>query len=92
MTVEELQNAAGIIDTRSIVIVHEGKEHEVTYWLGKTIDGENYYIGFTKGGYDYSSYICEEQMLYYINNKSSSDKEAMEIYLRYPRLSSWVYR
>ena len=92
MTVEELRKEVGIIDTRILTIVHEGKEIEETYWLGKTIDGDEYYIGFTKGGYDYCNYISEEEMLHYLNNKNASEKEAMGIYLRYPKLSGWLFR
>ena len=90
MTIESLrQKPVGVLEKRSIIIKHKGKEYEEHYYLGK-LDGDRYFVGFSDDGCYCSQMVSENYMVHMINNKESSDEEACDIYFQDPHLSCWI--
>ena len=90
MTIEELrEKPSGVLEIRNITIKSNSFKSEEYYFLGKTKYGK-YFIGFSENGSYCSCYICEEDMIEFINDKELSDEEASTIYILDPHLSCWI--
>ena len=90
MTIETLQDQPiGVLESRIFTLNYTGHKHEEHYYLVKGHDSK-YFIGFSTDGTYCSNIISEEYMLYLINSKDCSDKEALGIYITSPQLSCWI--
>ena len=83
ITLEELrQRPIGVVETRCVEI--NGKQEE--YYLVKHAE-DVYSIGFSEDGTYCSHTFGESTMLIRLNDRKSSDSEAIEIYVTDPHLS-----
>ena len=83
MTLEELrEKPIGILEKRHIEI--DGVQ--IDYYLGKLADNR-YFLGYSEEGDYCSRGFGELTMLTRLNDRQSSDDEAIEIYVTDPHLS-----
>lgn len=90
MTIEDLrQKPVGVLEVRTLSIIHKGSEYEEPYFLGKLENGK-YLICFSNDGCYCSKSVCEVDMLKMINDKEISNLIANDIYFLSPQLSCWM--
>ena len=91
MTIEELRNKPeGVIET-GYIIMRDGVELKLDYYLGKGFDitgKPKYFIGFSPYGNYWSHKLSEKDFLAQVNNPQLARLEAVRIYMESPHLSA----